>query len=291
MSLSPADRAALDANYNLRAAVPEHPAYFERYAASSADFRARWPCRLDLAYGDSPRQAIDLFLPQRASLAPPPLAAFIHGGYWQALDRKDFSFVAEHLVAAGAAVALIGYDLAPAVDMDRIVAEVRQAIAWLYRNAEAQGFDRDRICVAGHSAGGHLAAMALAAEWAELGLPADLVKGVCAISGVFDLEPIRLCYLNDVVSLDAEQARRNSPLLLAPRNRCPVMVTVGERETEAFHHQSRDYANALQRAGVPCELVTQPDLDHFAIIMAMSDPASPTVRTILAQLGLAGPGT
>jgi arylformamidase len=233
MELSPADQAALDAGYNLRAAVPEHPVWFERYAASSAAFRVRWPSRLDLPYGDSPRQAIDLFLPEAPRA---PLLAFIHGGYWQALDRKDFSFVAERLVEAGAAVALIGYDLAPTVDMDTIVRQVRRAIAWLYHNADSQGFDARRICLAGHSAGGHLAAMALATDWAaEAGLPGDLIKGVCAISGVFDLEPIRLCYLNQALQLDDGQVLRNSPVLLSPQTSCPVMVTLGERETEAFH--------------------------------------------------------
>ncbi|MDF2782192.1 MAG: esterase [Geminicoccaceae bacterium] len=206
------DRTTLDANYNLRAAVPEHPTYFARYEAESRAFRQHARARLDLAYGDSPRQAVDLFLPQQPS---PPLLVFIHGGYWQRFDRKDFSFVAAPLVAAGAAVALLGYDLAPAVDMDRIVAEVRQGIAWLHRQGAAQGFDPARIFLAGHSAGGHLAAMALATDWPrEWGLPADAIKGVCAISGVFDLEPIRRCYLNDVLALDPEQARRNSPLHL-----------------------------------------------------------------------------
>jgi arylformamidase len=290
MSLSPADRAALDANYNLRAAVPEHPAYFERYATSSAAFRARWPGRLDLSYGDSPRQAIDLFLPQRAPASSgPPLLAFIHGGYWQAFDRQAFSFVAEPFVEAGAAVAMLGYDLAPAVDMDAIVRQIRHAIAWLYRNAGAHGFDPGRICLSGHSAGGHLAAMALATDWqATFGLPGDLVKGVCAISGVFDLEPIRLCYLNDVLRLDAGQVLRNSPVLLPPQGRCPVTVTVGERETEAFQRQSERYADALRRANLRCDLVVQPGLDHFAIIMAMLDAANPAVRAIRAQLGLSG---
>lgn len=292
MSLSPAEKAALDANYNLRAAVPEHPAYFERYAATSAAFRARWPGRLDLRYGDSPRQAIDLFLPQgtHPSQPPrPPLLVFIHGGYWQAFGPKDFSFVAERLVEAGAAVAMAGYDLAPAVDMDTIVGQIRHAIAWLHRNADAHGFDPGRICLCGHSAGGHLAAMALATDWrAAFGLPADLVKGVCAISGVFDLEPIRLCYLNEVLRLDAGQARRNSPVLLPPQTRCPVMVTVGERETEAFHRQSSAYADALRRANLACEVAVQPGLDHFAIIMAMADAANPAVRSICARLGLPG---
>jgi arylformamidase len=288
MSLSPTDQAALDADYNLRAAVPEHPAWFERYATTSAAFRARWPGLLDLAYGDSPRQAIDLFLPESPQTPRPPLLVFIHGGYWQALDRKDFSFVAEPLVEAGAAVALVGYDLAPAVDMDTIVDQIRHAIAWLHRQAGAQGFDPERICLAGHSAGGHLAAMALATDWTAFGLPADLVKGVCAISGVFDLEPIRLCYLNDVLRLDAGQARRNSPVLLPPRAYCPVMLTVGERETEAFHRQSGAYADALRRAKLACELTVQPGLDHFAIVMAMTDAANPAVRAICARLGLPG---
>ena len=291
MSLSPADRAALDANYNLRAAVPEHLAWFERYTTTSAAFRARWPGRLDLAYGDSPRQAIDLFSPQTPQVSRPPgppLLVFIHGGYWQSRDRKDFSFVAERLVEAGAAVALVGYDLAPAVDMDTIVGQIRDAIAWLHRHADAHGFDPERICLAGHSAGGHLAAMALATDWTASGLPADLIKGVCAISGVFDLEPIRLCYLNEVLRLDAGQTRRNSPVLLPPRARCPVMLTVGERETEAFHRQSSVYADALRRADLACELVVQPDLDHFAIVMAMTDAANPAVRAISAWLGLPG---
>ena len=177
-------------------------------------------------------------------------------------------------------MALVGYDLAPAVDMDTIVRQIRDAIAWLHRHADAHGFDPERICLAGHSAGGHLAAMALATDWTASGLPADLIKGVCAISGVFDLEPIRLCYLNDVLRLDAEQARRNSPVLLPPRARCPVMLTVGERETEAFHRQSRAYADALRRADLPASWWSSRDLDHFGIVMAMTDAANPAVRAI-----------
>jgi arylformamidase len=287
MSLSEAERAALDANYNLRAAVPEHLEYFARYEGSSEAFRARARARLDLAYGDSPRQIVDLFLPEARR---PPLLVFIHGGYWQRFDPKAFSFVAERLVEAGAAVGLIGYDLAPAVDMDRIVAEIRQGLAWLYRHADEQGFDGARMFVAGHSAGGHLSAMALATDWAAAGLPADLIKGVCAISGVFDLEPIRRCYLNEVLQLTTEQVRRNSPLQLTPRTRCPVTVTFGERETPAFHEQSRAYARMLGQAGLDCELLVQPALDHFAIIMAMAEPGNPTVRAICRQMGLEAGG-
>jgi arylformamidase len=287
MPPSDPDRATLDGNYNLRAAVPEFQTWFDRYEATSAAFRARWPGRLDLAYGDGPRQAIDLFLP--AGAGQPPLLAFIHGGYWQGRDRKDFSFAAKPLVAAGgAAVALLGYDLAPAVTMDAIVGQIRDGLAWLHRNGAAQGFDPERIFVAGHSAGGHLAAMALATDWAgAFGLPADLIKGVTAISGVFDLEPIRRCYLNDVLGMDEAEARRNSPLHLPLGRPCPVTVAVGELETAAFHEQSQAYAAKLEAAGWPVALMTQPGLDHFAIVMTLAEAGAPIVRAITWQMGLA----
>jgi arylformamidase len=280
------ERAALDAQYNLRAAVPEHLTYFARYERDSAALRARRPGRLDLAYGATPRQAIDLFLPRGAG--PAPLLAFIHGGYWQSRDRKDFSFVAGPLLERRAAVALLGYDLAPEVRMDTIVAQVRAGLAWLYRHAPAHGCDPARLHVAGHSAGGHLAAMALATDWRTFALPVDMIKGVCAISGIFDLEPIRRCYLNDVVGLDDGEARRNSPLHQALHGRCPVIVAVGERETEAFHEQSRAFAARLERDGWPCRLLVQPGVDHFGIVMSMAAADAPLVRAITEQLGAGG---
>lgn len=278
------DRETLDAEYNLRARVPEFQTYFDRYDRMSAAFRRDARGCLDLAYGPGPRQAIDLFLPQASA---PPLAVFIHGGYWQSQDRKRFSFVAAPLVEAGAAVALIGYDLAPAVDMDAMVGQMRAAIAWLYRHGAELGYDPDRLVVSGHSAGGHLAAMALATEWTGEGaLPEDLIKGICPISGIFDLEPIRLCYLDEVLGLTPEQVRRHSPLNLPPRARCAVTVTVGGRETAAFLEHSRRYADYLSANGVTCELAVQPDLDHFTTIEAMAEPESLTARAICRQLGL-----
>jgi arylformamidase len=172
------------------------------------------------------------------------------------------------------------------VRMDAIVAEIRAGLVWLYRHAPDHACDAARLHLAGHSAGGHLAAMALATDWRRLGLPQDLIKGVCAISGVFDLEPIRLCYLNEVVGLDAEEARRNSPIHQTLHGRCPVMVAVGELETPAFHEQSRAFAARLEREGWPCELLVQPDVDHFGIIMSMAEPHAAVVQAIARQMGL-----
>jgi arylformamidase len=131
--------------------------------------------------------------------------------------------------------------------------------------------------------------MALATDWrGQWRLPQDVIKGVCAISGVFDLEPIRRCYLNEVLALAPAQARRNSPLHLPPGTPCPVTVTVGELETAAFHDQSRAFAAKLEAAGWPCELVIQPAVDHFAIIMSMAAPGAPIVQAIRRQMGLIG---
>jgi arylformamidase len=128
--------------------------------------------------------------------------------------------------------------------------------------------------------------MALATAWPSLGLPENVIIGVCAISGVFDLEPIRLCYLNEVVGLDRYEARRNSPIHLPLHGGCPVTIAVGERETAVFHAQSRAYAARLEREGWACELLVQPGVDHFDIVMGMTDGDAPIVRAITRQMGL-----
>jgi arylformamidase len=128
--------------------------------------------------------------------------------------------------------------------------------------------------------------MALATAWRAVGLPEDLLKGVCAISGVFDLEPIRRCYLNEVVGLDAAEARRNSPVHQALHGRCPVIVAVGELETKAFHEQSRAFAAELEREDWPGQLLVQPGVDHFGIVMSMAEADAPIVQAIARQMGL-----
>lgn len=271
------ERAALDRAYDLRARVPEHPAYFAWYDRASAALRARWAdwsC-LDLPYGPTQRQAIDLYRP--AAPDPAPLVLFIHGGYWHSQDRKRYAFLAGPLLARGVAVALLGYDLAPAVDLDTIVDQARAGFAWLWQHAGELGLDQARFAVVGHSAGGHLTAMLLATGWPAFGLPPAPIAAACPISGIFELEPIRRCYLNDVLHLSEEQVRRLSPIRLPLPAACPTLVVVGGNETSAFLAQSATFAARLRAEGGNVEHRILPELDHFGIIKAMAETNAPVV--------------
>ena len=155
---------------------------------------------------------------------------------------------------------------------------MRAGLAWLYRHAPEHGCDPTRPHVAGHSAGGHLAAITLMSDWAGFGLPENLIKGICAISGVFDLEPIRLCYLNEVVGLDEDEAHRNSPLHQPLHGRCPVIVAVGELETRAFHERAGPLPPGSSVRDGNLQLLVQPGVDHFGIVLSMGDAHSPSSR-------------
>ena len=158
--------ANLESQYNARAAVPEHVEIQADWQRRSEQIRATRACKLDLAYGDGDRQKLDLFPTDTGTR---PLHLFLHGGYWQRGDRRANHFVAEALCAHGINVALVGYDLCPSVSLDGIVSQVRAALVWLWRHAEALEFDPARIQVCGHSAGGHLTAMLMATDWQDQG--------------------------------------------------------------------------------------------------------------------------
>lgn len=278
------DQAGLDAQYNNRAAVPDHPAYFERWARDSAQARETLPCRLDLAYGPGERERLDIF-PAGGGASAPALV-FIHGGYWKGLDKSDFSYPATALVDAGIAYVAIRYPLAPAAGMDEIVASVRRALAWLWREGRGHGVDPARLVVSGHSAGGHLTAMLLATDWPAVAddLPADLVKGGLSISGLYDLEPVRLSYHNAELRLDAAAARRNSPLHHLPATAPPLALVVGAEETDEFRRQQQEFLAAWRARGLEGSGAEFAGLNHFSIVDGFYDPASPLQRTARALL-------
>jgi arylformamidase len=267
------NRAQLDAAYNNGAAVPERDAIIADWAARSAAIRGSGNGHLDLRYGDSPRERLDLFL---AADPHAPTLAFIHGGYWQMNDKEAYAFFAEGLLPLGINLAVVEYTLAPAARLDRIVAEVRHAIAWLDEHLADYGADPARIYVAGHSAGGHLTAMTMT-------LPA--LRGGLAISGIYDLEPIRLNYLNEKLGLDEAEAGRNSPLLHIPPMAGELVVAYGTRELPELCRQSIDYAHAWVERGLAGHLLPVDGANHFTILEALADPQGVLAQALLAMLG------
>ncbi len=274
------DRDEIDRQLNLRARWPEHEEYFERWARDSAAARAQLDARLDLAYGASEGQTLDLF-PAAAGSEPAPLLAFIHGGYWQSLDKGDFSYLAPAFVEAGIAFASLNYDLAPKVGVGEMVAQIRSALVWLARHGPAHGVDPARIFVAGHSAGGQLAVMALVTDWPALAghgvdkageVPAEVVKGACTVSGVYELEPLRLSYHQEVLGLDPETVRSMSPLRCLPDRAGPLLCAVGSEETAEFLIQQDELVAAWRDRGLAVRVVALPGRNHFSAVDALGDP-------------------
>ena len=256
----------LEREYRPSVTVPDAALYFDRYRTESERTRAELHCERTLAFGPTADEVLDLF-PGRAGAL---LLVFLHGGYWQAFSKDDFSFAARGPVAHGLHVAIVNYALAPAVTLEIIVAQARRSLAWL----QAQERFRDTpVVVAGHSAGGHLAAMCALAS---------TVAGVVTISGLHDLRPLVYTSINDALGLDEERACALSPMFAPPLGRPRVYATAGARETASFHQQGRSFAAAWAGLGCETEYVDSPGDHHFSIVEQLAQPHSAIVRACLA---------
>jgi len=270
--------------YNNRELFPEHPRHFARWADTSARARSTMTCYLDRAYGSSPGATLDIFPARKGDGT---VLMFIHGGYWRSLDKRDFSFLAPAWVDAGVSLVVVNYDLCPKVSIERIVQQMLAASAWLYRHAEQYGMDEDRLYVSGHSAGGHLAAMLLAALWPVMdrSLPRDLVKGALAVSGVYDLRPlVHVGWLQGDLRLDEASALKASPAYLPPATRAPLTLAVGGLESSEFKRQNALLAGRWKR--VLREDVPMPGTDHFTVVDGLADPASALFAATRRLMGL-----
>jgi acetyl esterase/lipase len=228
---------------------------------------------LDLPYGDAPRARLDFFPANRTGAAT---LLFFHGGYWQRNAKEGFSFVAEGPLAHGFHVAVAGYTLAPEARMDGIVREARTALRWLHQHLATLGGDPARLYVSGWSAGGHLAAMLI---------DEDPVAGGLSISGLFDLEPIRLSYLNEKLGLDAEQARRNSPLMNLPTRAAKLIIAYGSNELPELKRQSREFGAAWSARGLPGETIEIADCHHYAVLEHLAQPDGVLAKTLAHSRG------
>jgi arylformamidase len=247
-------REQLDQAYDNTRAVADSGTRREAWVQRSEAFRQQHPEALDLAYGPRPRNKIDLY---RCGKAKAPLFAFIHGGYWQRNAKETFACTAAGPLANGMDVAFLGYTLCPDVTLSEIVAEIAAAVRWLRREGPRHGVGEGRLVVSGWSAGGHLTATTLAMDEVDAGL---------AISGIYDVEPCRLNYLNDNLRLTAEEAARTSPILHLPKKSATVVLTYGTGELPELQRQSVDYHKARRTAGLPSELLPLEGLNHFSIM-------------------------
>lgn len=280
----------LDREYNNRARVPDHATHFERWARESAQARQDGRALLDVSYGMGAGETLDLFPAARSpGTALAPVLVFIHGGWWRSLDKSDHSYVAPPFVQAGVCVVVPNYALCPAVGIADITLQMVQALAWTHRNAARFGGDARRITVVGHSAGGHLVAMLLNCRWHAVAtdLPADLLTRAMSISGVFDLEPLRLTpSLQADLRLSQADVRRLSPAGLPAPAQGALYAAVGARESEEFlrHNLSIREAWGVQRVPV-CETIA--GRHHFDVLDDLIDPAGRLHRLALELLGVA----
>lgn len=272
----------LDLEYDMRRRCPHFAETFKNLEPYNERMRNNFVCKLDVHFGDSKLQTLDIWQGRGGS----PILLFIHGGYWKAFDKNMFQFVAERFVEKGVCVVLNNYDLCPSVTMSEIVSQNRNALKWVYDNAAQIGGDPGRIHVTGHSAGGHLTGMLMATNWTDYNLPYDIINGTVPISGLFDLEPLRVSYLNADLYMSPEESMLNSPIHNVPSWMPPTVVAVGGGETNEFKRQSRIYTDKCREKGFEVSYLEVGNHDHVNVVGELRNLRSPLTATLFTQMNL-----
>jgi len=281
------DQAELDTAYDQSAYAPNLQQIVKRYATNSEGVRARLGAPRRHAYGATAIEGLDIYTTKRPNA---PINVFVHGGAWRVGLAKDYAFVAELFVQAGAHCVVpdfawvqdVGGSLLPMAE------QVRRAVAWVHRNAPSFGGDPNRIFISGHSSGGHLAGVILTTDWPkDFNLPCDIIKGGLCCSGMFDLQPVRLSARSRYVKFTDEMEQAMSPARHLDKLNTPVIVTYGTLETPEFQRQSRDFAAAVKTAGKPVQLLVGEGYNHFEIIETLGNPHGLLGRAVLEQMNLA----
>jgi arylformamidase len=264
----------LDKLYNNRLLVPDFMQILHRWVQASATVRQSVACKIDVAYGVGDSEKLDIF-PSTTSSKPAPVLIFVHGGYWRSLDKADHSFIAPTFTQSGVCVVIPNYSLCPAVTVSDIVLQQIKAVAWVYKNIDKYGGDPKRITVAGHSAGGHLAAMMLRCLWQtfDKNFPQNVVKNALSISGLFELDTLMHCpYLQDSLHLTPSEVKRISPAWMAAPKQGKLYSVVGSDESHEFLRHNQLIQDAWGKQVVPvCEALD--GLNHFTVLDALCQPA------------------
>ncbi|KXO13399.1 MULTISPECIES: alpha/beta hydrolase [unclassified Moritella] len=253
----------INEEYNAVLSVDNLGMYIEQDLTRSKETRDELKCFEDIPYGSSEDEILDVY---PSSHMNSPVVVFIHGGYWKSLSSKDFSFVAKGLVEKGFTVVLTNYSLCPKVSIPEITKQNCSAIEWTYNNSHKFNGNNQKIFVCGHSAGGHQAAMLALCDWNDLDLPNDVIKGCIAISGLFDLSPLKFSWLQTEINLTEKIILEQSPLLEASLNSPSTMLIVGEYESIEFKRQSSDYADKLRDSGNDVQLYFSTGKNHFSVV-------------------------
>jgi arylformamidase len=290
------DQVTLEREYSPSSCIDDITLYIDQYIeqskAATALAAKNNSLLNDLKYGACPDEVLDLYLPTQGNTKK--LQVYIHGGYWQELTKAESSFAANNFQQHGCYFAVLNYSLAPNASLTEIVDQNRRALAWLYASAEKYGFDANEIYLSGSSAGAHLAMMMLNTHWstflpdnhldkeAEIGL----IKGICAVSGIYDLRPIPFTSINDALQLGAGEAELNSPLLLEVGQQCPVIFAFGDNETDEFKRQTRLMVEKLVQLEVATQQKEITGRNHFDVVLDLANPNSWLSRQVFQQMGI-----
>ncbi len=285
------DLEQLEQEYSPSSCIDDITVFINQYINFSAEATKKalseHSVMTDLSYGESNDELLDLYLPTQGNNKK--LQVYIHGGYWQELSKAESSFAATNFQQHGCYFAVINYSLAPDASVSEIVEQNRRAIAWLYTNAELLGFDANEIYLSGSSAGGHLAMMMLQTMWRDY-IPKlaenQIIKGICAVSGVYDLTPIARTYINEPLQLTPLEIQQNSPIDKVLVNKCPVILAFGEQETREFKRQTSEMAMQLTLTGaeISCNEISK--RNHFDVILDLKDPNSWLSLQVFRQMNI-----
>jgi len=271
----------MEYQYNPRESVPEYPELAKVRAAQAKKVRESAKSWLNVPYGSSPRELLDIYAADKPG---GPVLVYIHGGYWRSGSKEDNCNFVPTFTKRGATVVLVEYDLCPQVTVTDIVRQTRASIVWVGKNVTRYSGDPSRIYVSGHSAGGHLTAMALAHDWTKEGLPQDCIKGAVATSGVFDLDMVMKISVQEQVKLTPDAAKLNSPFLNPPKVKCPLVVAVGSAEPKGWQQMSEDYFNYCKQQGLKVDYLVVPGANHYTMSEKLLDEANPLTQAMIKQL-------
>jgi arylformamidase len=273
----------LEFQYDPRTSVAEYPELAKKRAADSQKVRSSLKSWLDVPYGRSPREILDIY---PAANPGGPVLVHYHGGYWRGGSKEDNCGFAPAFVERGVNVVIVEYDLCPKVTVTEIVRQARASVAWIYRNIERYNGAPSKLYISGHSAGGQLGAMILAHDWQREGLPRDLIKGAALTSGVYDLEMVMHIHVNDEIRMTPELVEENSPFLHPPARMCPVIVGVGGAEPEGWQRMSKEFFQLCKERGLDCQYLVVPAANHFTLSEHLADPGSALTQAMFKQMGV-----